>query len=141
MVLERKLMLNLKNKIVLIGLNLYASYYNETNFNEYNENVFITFQDYIKYFGSGQDTNEKTFEDYVRNTWENVKISIGQFDDNNNEIFGEIEIGFWDCNEIAEHYYDEIKSNPNCGNILSSFIVDKAIGENSSFDKKQSFFD
>ena len=61
-------MCNTKSKIVLIELNLYASYYNGINFMEYNENVFITIQDYIKYFGSGQDTKAKTFEDYVKNT-------------------------------------------------------------------------
>lgn len=132
-------MSNTKNKIVLIELNLYASYHNGINFKEYNENVFITIQDYIKYFGSGQDTKAKTFEDYVKNTWENVKISIGQFDDKHNEIFGDIDIGFWDCNEIAEHYNDEIKSNPNSGNILFSLIVDKAIGANVSLDEKKKF--
>lgn len=134
-------MCNTKSKIVLIELNLYASYYNGINFMEYNENVFITIQDYIKYFGSGQDTKAKTFEDYVKNTWESVKISIGQFDEKNNEIFGEIEIGFWDCNEIAEHYNDEIKSNPNSGNVLFSSIADKVIGTNVSFDEKKKFFD
>ena len=88
--------------IKLIELNLYAeAYYSGA---EYNEVVFITPQDYIEYFGSGQDSDAKTFEEYVKDKWDDRLIYVGELDGKHSEISGSVEVGFWDDERIREYW-------------------------------------
>lgn len=87
---------------LLIELNLYAeAYYSGA---EYNEIVFITPQDYIKYFGSGQDTDVETFEEYVKDNWDDRDIYVGELDGKHSEVYGNVTVDFWDTERIAEYW-------------------------------------
>ena len=91
-----------KSGFVLIELNLYAvGHYSGA---EYNEVVFITPQDFVKYFGSGQDTDAETFDEYVKELWDGRELSVGELDGKHSDVYGEVEVDFWDANRIAEYW-------------------------------------
>lgn len=105
---------------LLIKLNLYAeAYYSGA---EYNEVVFITPQDYIKYFSSGQDTDAETFEEYVKNQWDDREIYVGELDGKHSDVSGNVEVDFWDAERIAE-FYDNVE---NDGEYLMNSLVEEA---------------
>ena len=120
---------------LLIEFNLYAlAYYSEA---EYNETIFITPQDYIKYFGSGQDTDDKTFEEYVKNQWDGREIYVGELDGKHSEVYGNVEVDFWDAERIAEYW----EQPDNDGDNLLDELADSAVGGNLSYKDKQKFID
>lgn len=103
---------------LLIELNLYAeAYYSGA---EYNEVVFITPEDYIKYFGSGQNTDAETFEEYVRNQWDDREIYVGELDGKHSEVSGNVEVDFWDAERIAEYW----EQPDNDGDYLLNTLIE-----------------
>lgn len=87
---------------LIIELNLYAeAYYSGAT---YDEVVFITPQDYIKYFGSGQDTDAETFGEYVENQWDGREIYVGELDGKHSDVSGNVEVDFWDAKRIAKYW-------------------------------------
>lgn len=124
-----------KSGFVLIELNLYAvGHYSGA---EYNEVVFITPQDFVKYFGSGQDTDAETFDEYVKELWDGRELSVGELDGKHSEVYGEVEVDFWDANRIAEYW----EQPSNDGEILLDAIVYGAMGNSITFDDRQKFID
>lgn len=122
-----------KNK--LIELNLYAvGAYSGA---EYSEVVFITPQDYIKYFGSGQDTDAETFEEYVKQMWEGKKISVGELDGKHSEVFGDVEVDFWDADRIAEYWEQPF----NDEDMLANNIAYQVLGNNAQYMEVINFKD
>lgn len=114
---------------LLIELNLYAeAYYSGA---EYNESVFITPQDYIKYFGSGQDTDAETFEEYVENQWDDREISVGELDGKHSDVYGNVEVDFWDAERIAEYW----EKPDNDGDKLLHALADEASSPDDSYSQ------
>lgn len=112
---------------LLIELNLYAeAYYSGA---EYNEVVFITPQDYIKYFGSGQDTDAETFEEHVKNQWDDREISVGELDGKHSDVYGNVEVEFWDAERIAEYW----EKPDNDGDKLLYALADEASSPDDSY--------
>lgn len=112
---------------LLIKLNLYAeAYYSGA---EYNEVVFITPQDYIKYFGSGQDTDAETFEEYVENQWDGREVYVGELDGKHSEVSGDVEVDFWDAERIAEDF----EPTDNDGD----YLIDKLVGKAKSLGESR----
>ena len=112
---------------LLIELNLYAeAYYSGA---EYNEVVFITPQDYIKYFGSGQDTDAETFEEHVKDNWDNRDIYVGELDGKHSEVYGNVTVDFWDTERIAEYW----EKPDNDGDKLLYALADKASSPDDSY--------
>ena len=114
---------------LLIELNLYAeAYYSGA---EYNEVVFITPQDYIKYFGSGQDTDAETFEDYVEKQCEGREVCVGELDGKHSEVYGSISVDFWDAERIAEYW----EQPDNDGDKLLYALADEASSPDDSYSQ------
>ena len=98
---------------------------------EYNEVVFITPQDYIKYFGSGQDTDAETFEDYVEKQWEGREVCVGELDGKHSEVYGSISVDFWDAERIAEYW----EQPDNDGDKLLYALADEASSPDDSYSQ------
>lgn len=114
---------------LLIELNLYAeAYYSGA---EYNEVVFITPQDYIKYFGSGQDTDAETFEECVKNQWEGREVCVGELDGKHSQVYGSISVDFWNAERIAEYW----EQPDNDGDKLLYALADEASSPDDSYSQ------
>lgn len=100
----------MQKEYVLIELSLSAvgNYSGAT----YSEEVLITPQDYIKYFGSGQDTDAETFEEFVESEWQGKEIYVGELDGKHSEVSGDVDVEFWDAEEITE-YWEEPSNDGN----------------------------
>lgn len=124
----------MSEKYLLIELNLYAegAYSGAT----YEEVRFITVQDYIKYFGSGQDTDAEDFEEYIYNTWNGREIYVGELDGKHSEVSGTVKVDFWDANRIAEYYSEDYSEDGE--NLLDEITAD-AIGSKASFKEECDF--
>lgn len=107
------------NEAKLIELILYAEApYSRA---EYIERVFITPQDHIKYFGSGQDTNTETFEEYLENKWDGREISVGELDGKHSEVYGNVDVDTWNEEGIAEYW----EQPDNDGSYLMDTLVEE----------------
>ena len=95
--------------IKIIQLNLFAcAYYSGA---EYSEQLFITTQDYIKYFGNEQDTDAETFAEYVKDRWEGEEIYVGELDGKHSEVYGTVEVDFWTLEQIKEYWGENSSAN------------------------------
>lgn len=125
----------MEEKYILIELCLFAegAYSGAT----YEEVIFITPQDYIKYFGSGQDTEAETFEKYIEEEWKNASISVGELDGKHSEVFGDVEVDFWDANRIAEYW----EQTSNDGERLADELAYMALGNDFNYTDRKDFLD
>ena len=95
----------------LIYLNLHAeAYYSGA---EYNEIIFITPEDYRKYFCKDSfDTRAEL--DIAKDIWHEKEISVGELDGKHSNVIGDVYVDFFEEQDIREQY-----SKPsNDGNFL-----------------------
>lgn len=116
----------------LIYLNLHAEgYYSGA---KYDETIFITPQDYLKYFSknTGIETEQlevdKTYADefveftdeevkkvyqLAKSAWHEKVICVGELDGKHSEVDGEVYVDFFDEESIKNHY-NETSNDGNC---------------------------
>lgn len=84
----------------LIYLNLHAeAYYSGA---EYDETVFITPDDYRKYFCKEVD-EDKVYET-AHKTWHDKEISVGELDGKHSEVLGDVYVDLYEEPDIKEQY-------------------------------------
>ena len=100
----------------LIYLNLHAeAYYSGA---EYDETVFITPEDYRKYFcKDGLDTREEI--EIAKDKWHEKESSVGELDGKHSNVLGDVYVDFFDEQDIKEQYE---KPN-NDGNFLINELL------------------
>lgn len=85
----------------LIYLNLHAeAYYSGA---EYDETVFITPDDYKKYFCKEEVDEDKVYET-VHKTWHDKEISVGELDGKHSEVMGDVYVDLYEEPDIKEQY-------------------------------------
>lgn len=85
----------------LIYLNLHAeAYYSGA---EYDETVFITPDDYRKYFCKEEVDENKVYET-VHKTWHDKEISVGELDGKHSEVLGDVYVDLYEEPDIKEQY-------------------------------------
>lgn len=84
----------------LIYLNLHAeAYYSGA---EYDETVFITPDDYRKYFCKSEDT--RTEFEIAKETWHEKEISVGELDGKHSNVMGDVYVDLYEEPDIKEQY-------------------------------------
>ena len=85
----------------LIYLNLHAeAYYSGA---EYDETVFITPDDYRKYFCKEEVDEDKVYET-AHKTWHDKEISVGELDGKHSEVMGDVYVDLYEEPDIKEQY-------------------------------------
>ena len=100
----------------LIYLNLHAeAYYSGA---EYDETIFITPEDYRKYFcKDSSDTREEI--EIAKDTWHEKEISVGELDGKHSNVLGDVYVDFFEEQDIREQY--------NKPNNDGSFLIDNLL--------------
>lgn len=84
----------------LIYLNLHAeAYYSGA---EYDETVFITPDDYRKYFCKSEDT--RTEFEIAKENWHEKEISVGELDGKYSNVMGDVYVDLYEEPDIKEQY-------------------------------------
>ena len=97
------------NKIALIELGLYAEgYYSGAT---YDETHMITREDFLKYYCDGKDLTDEELAKEVETLFGGIEISVGELDGKHSDVYGEVNIEYWDIDSIKEHYVEEVDCN------------------------------
>lgn len=138
----------------LIYLNLNAeAYYSGAT---YDETLFITPQDYLKYFCKNvgteveiteankvyaddavelTDENVKKAYQLAKQTWHEKEVYVGELDGKHSEVYGEVEVDLWDTNRIAE-YWEKPNNDGTCLLDKLSYMINP-----SSYEDRKRFMD
>lgn len=135
---------------VLIYLNLYAeAYYSGA---EYNETIFITPQDYLKYFSKNvgveleqteksqvyadtevefTDENVKKAYQLAKQTWHEKSISVGELDGKHSDVSGDVYVDLFTETDIKNQYNKPANDH--------TYLLDDLLYSNghSDYDERQ----
>ena len=110
------------DEAVLIEINTYGE--GHYSGSVYNEVMFITTEDFLKYFGNGA---EKLTPGVLQAVAESGEVGLGELDGKYSEVFGDIECVTWTREEIKNHY----EETENDGDFLRTYLMNNYINPDS----------
>lgn len=115
------------NEAVLIEINTYGE--GHYSGSVYNEVMFITTEDFLKYFGNGA---EKLTPGVIQAVAESGEVYLGELDGKYSEVYGDIECVTWTIEEIKNHYEEPL----NDGTKLRDYLIYNYAGQYTYEEQK-----